>query len=199
MQRHKRIASAVIGALAACLLTASVTGAHGDGGRDRPRCSTSDQGRGARSLGVVGLTADGKLVCTDARHARRTTTIGAVKGLDTDTRLVGIDFRPASGALYGVGDQGGIYTIDTRTAVATLAARMNVALAGSSFGVDFNPTVDRLRIVSDTGQNLRVDVTTGVTLTDLPLSGARARRGRVHEQRCRPEHRDDAVRPRRRG
>ena len=29
-------------------------------------------------------------------------------------------------------------------------------LSGTSFGVDFNPQVDRLRIVSNTGQNLRI-------------------------------------------
>jgi hypothetical protein len=44
------------------------------------------------------------------------------------------------------------------------------ALAGASFGVDFNPTVDRLRMISDTGQNLRVNVDNGVTNVDTPLS-----------------------------
>ena len=41
---------------------------------------------------------------------------------------------------------------------------------GNPFGVDFNPTVDSLRIVSDTGQNLRADVTTGTTLVDGSLN-----------------------------
>ncbi len=42
---------------------------------------------------------------------------------------------------------------------------------GTAFGVDFNPTVDRLRIVSDTGQNLRADVDDSITrrwLAQLP-------------------------------
>ena len=38
--------------------------------------------------------------------------------------------------------------------------------------MDFNPTVDRFRIVSDTGQNLRANVDTGATLVDGTLSSA---------------------------
>jgi hypothetical protein len=44
-------------------------------------------------------------------------------------------------------------------------------LSGTAFGVDFNPFADRLRIVSDAGQNLRHNVNTGGTTTaDLPLN-----------------------------
>ena len=86
-----------------------------------------------------------------------------------DTELVGIDFRPATGDLYGLGDQGGVYIVQ-RDGDVTLQSRLNVALSGTAFGVDFNPTVDRLRIVSDTGQNLRADVTTGTTLVDGSLN-----------------------------
>lgn len=45
-----------------------------------------------------------------------------------------------------------------------------MALVGASFGVDFNPVVDRLRIISDTVQNLRANVDTGVTLVDGTLT-----------------------------
>jgi hypothetical protein len=83
-----------------------------------------------------------------------------VFGLRTpDTALVGIDFRIQDKKLYGVGNRGGIYTINTNTAAATLTpapvSRLTVDLAGTSFGVDFNPAANALRIVSNTGQNLR--------------------------------------------
>ena len=94
-----------------------------------------------------------------------------VTGLAGDTRLIGIDHRPATGVLYGVGELGGLYTIDAGTGVASKVAQMSVVPSGTTFGVDFNPAVDRLRVVSDTQQNLRVDVTTGATTTDLALSG----------------------------
>ena len=48
--------------------------------------------------------------------------------------------------------------------------RRFTALAGESFGVDFNPTVDRLRVVSDSGQNLRINVDTGLVTTDTDLN-----------------------------
>ena len=87
-----------------------------------------------------------------------------------DTRLVGIDFRVQDGMLYGVGDAGGVYQLDTRNATATLVNRLTVPLSGTSFGVDFNPAADRLRIVSDTGQNLRHNINQGgTTVQDDPL------------------------------
>ena len=43
-------------------------------------------------------------------------------------------------------------------------------LSGTEFGVDFDDVSDRLRVVSDTGQNLRVDVDSGAVITDTALS-----------------------------
>jgi hypothetical protein len=108
-------------------------------------------------LRVAGLTAQGQLVCFrergDALH-----TVGTVQGFDGgDTRLIGIDYRPQDGLLYGVGDAGGLYRIDTATAVATRVGALTTApdAAATAFGVDFNPAANALRIVSSTGQNLR--------------------------------------------
>ena len=50
-------------------------------------------------LSVIGLTADQKLVCFKENRPANLRTIGAVTGLVTDTTLVGIDVRPATGAL----------------------------------------------------------------------------------------------------
>jgi hypothetical protein len=124
-------------------------------------------------LEVVGLTggAEQRLVCFSELLPALSRTIGVVgSGLSVDTRLVGIDYRPATGELYGLGDAGGVYTLDPSTADAALQSRLNVALSGTSFGVDFNPAVDRLRVISDSGQNLRVDVTTGATTVDAGLT-----------------------------
>jgi hypothetical protein len=60
--------------------------------------------------------------------------------------------------------------VNPQTAQAAKRGQLSVALEGSAFGIDFNPTVDRLRIVSDTGQNLRVNVDTGAALVDGALS-----------------------------
>ena len=46
-----------------------------------------------------------------------------------------------------------------------------MALSGTSFGVDFNPVADRLRIIGDDGQNLRHSVNVGgTTLADTALN-----------------------------
>ncbi|MGH8490392.1 MAG: DUF4394 domain-containing protein [Gammaproteobacteria bacterium] len=124
---------------------------------------------GANSLKVIGLTDDGRLVSFRSDKPGRSKEVGYVTGLvDNDVALVGIDFRVADGMLYGVGNGGGIYTIDPRSGVASFVNSLNdgvnpVALSGTFFGVDFNPAADRLRIVSDTGQNLSHNVNAGGT------------------------------------
>jgi hypothetical protein len=68
---------------------------------------------------------------------------------------VGIDFRVQDAQLYGLGNGGGVYTLNVTTAQATFVNALTVPLAGTFFGVDFNPAANALRIISDTGQNLR--------------------------------------------
>jgi hypothetical protein len=113
-----------------------------------------------RRLDVVGLTDGGKLVLFNSAAPQFTRSLGAVKGLVGDVALVGIDYRVQDGKLYGVGNAGGIYTIDTSRwkARATKVSQLTVALQGTRFGVDFNPAANRLRVVSDTGQNLRHNI-----------------------------------------
>ncbi|MGH8511965.1 MAG: DUF4394 domain-containing protein [Gammaproteobacteria bacterium] len=123
-------------------------------------------------LKVFGLTAEQELVKFRSKRPGRLRVIGVVSPLQApDTDLVGIDFRVQDGQLYGVGNAGGIYTIDTTTATPTWVSQLSVPLDGAFFGVDFNPAADRLRIVSDTGQNLRHNVNLGgVTTVDANLT-----------------------------
>ncbi|MCI0652916.1 MAG: DUF4394 domain-containing protein [Methylococcaceae bacterium] len=123
-------------------------------------------------LTVMGLTADQRLIRFPARRPDRVTDLGAIFGLQApDTMIVGMDFRVQDGQLYGVGDGGGIYTIDTDTATATLVSQLTAVLSGVFFGVDFNPAADRLRVISDDGQNLRHNVNAGgVTAVDAALN-----------------------------
>ncbi|HEX6149036.1 DUF4394 domain-containing protein [Nocardioides sp.] len=124
-----------------------------------------------RSLRAIGLVGDTKLVSFDVDRPQKTRAVGQVRGLVGDTALVGIDYRVQDSKLYGVGDSGGVYTINPRTARATRVSQLTVALDGTTFGVDFNPAADRLRVTSDTGQNLRHDVNpAGVTVADVTLS-----------------------------
>jgi hypothetical protein len=110
------------------------------------------------TLHVVGLTGDGQLVCFTDRRPQRVRVLGTVSGFaGADSKLIGIDFRPQDGLLYGVGNMGGLYRIDTATALLTSVGALTVAPdpSATAFGVDFNPAANALRIVANTGQNLR--------------------------------------------
>ena len=125
-------------------------------------------GSGFFGLEAVGLTDDQRLVCFKADAPKFLRTIGSVSGLSGDAKLIGIDYRPKTGDLYGLGDAGGVYIVDPSNAVATFL--FTVVLDGKSFGVDFNPAADRLRVVSDTGQNLRINVDDGTVIPDGVLT-----------------------------
>lgn len=137
---------------------------------DRPRTACNNMDRESGPLLVVGLTADMQLVCFREKRPSNARSIGTITGLMRGDMLVGIDFRVQDKALYGVSRSGGIYRIDLATAAATKVSNLTVALEGSSFGVDFNPAADRLRVVSDSGQNLRHNINAGgTTIVDDPL------------------------------
>jgi hypothetical protein len=87
----------------------------------------------------------------------------SVTGLQGGEPLLAIDVRPANGQLYALGSTGRLYTVNTTTGAATLvgAGPITPAITGTAVGFDFNPVVDRIRIVTDTGQNLRVNPDTG--------------------------------------
>ncbi|MDT0572144.1 DUF4394 domain-containing protein [Streptomyces sp. DSM 3412] len=137
-------------------------------------------------LKAVGLTADQRLVVFRVDKPGAAVPLGRVRGLKGDTRLVGIDYRVQNNKLYGVGDKGGVYTLREVGAKATKVSQLTVALQGTAYGVDFNPAANRLRVISDTGQNLRHNLddpqgapaagTTAVdgTLTNPPVPPATA-------------------------
>jgi hypothetical protein len=121
----------------------------------------------AQAATLIGLTADGRLVKID------TATLAASAPMplsDTD-RILGIDVRPADGKLYGLAGTGQLVTIDTATGKATPAAMLSTKVAlGDRPVVDFNPVADRLRVIGADGANLRIDVQTGATTVDKPLT-----------------------------
>ncbi|TQK18610.1 uncharacterized protein DUF4394 [Microbacterium sp. SLBN-154] len=155
MKRTKWVASGV----AVGFLAASV--AAGIGGSPAPQAIVT-------AKPAIGLTSDGKLVSFNTLTPSVAKPVGAITGLSGDSRLIGIDYRVQDGLLYGVGDLGGVYTLAGAT--ATKVSQLTIAPSGTNFGVDFNPAADRLRVISDTGQNLRHDVVGGTTVADGPLT-----------------------------
>lgn len=113
---------------------------------------------------IIGLTTNNELVTFDSAAPGTVLSTVAISGA---SNLVGIDTRPANGQLYGVSttDGGRLYRIDRATGIATaVGGPFAVALSGDGFGIDFNPVVDRLRVVSTSGQNFRVNPITGAVV-----------------------------------
>jgi hypothetical protein len=119
---------------------------------------------------LVALADDGTLVVF---RADRPGTARPVRPVGLGGRLVGIDTRPADGHLYGLTAASDLYRVDPASGRCTAVSTLTVPFDGEArSGVDFNPQVDRLRLVSAAGQNLRVNVDLGATAVDAALAYA---------------------------
>lgn len=131
------------------------------------------------------VDSGGLLLRFDTATPSSFSAVNVISGINPGESIVGLDFRPMNRQLYAltktVSGVGRLYTIDINSAIATsvvfLAADPGgmdpyTSLVGTRFSVDFNPVVDRLRVVSDAEQNLRVNPVTGFVFTDVSLAYA---------------------------
>jgi len=131
--------------------------------------------------------SNGDLYMFDAATPGASALVGTVTGITPGQMLEGIDFRPLTGQMYGLGydrllQQAQLYIIDPGTAVATPVTAGAVSLVLGPVGItnldvtfDFNPTVDRIRVMSNRDYNYRLHPVTGaVVFTDLTLQYAGA-------------------------
>ncbi|MGN9907984.1 DUF4394 domain-containing protein [Phytohabitans sp. LJ34] len=139
--------------------------------------------RGKLPKGVVGITASAggptTVYATTARNdlvrfdrdSLKIRSQQPITGLAAGEKVLGIDVRPANGQLYALGSTNQIYTVNPRTAAATaVGTPFSPAVFGNAVGFDVNPVVDRLRVVTSSGQNLRLVPDTGaVAGVDKPL------------------------------
>jgi hypothetical protein len=129
---------------------------------------------------VWALDASNKLLSFRAAETDKITVPKAVTGLLAGDKLAGMDYRPATGQLYALGVNGAsgrLYTINPLTGAATPVGtgftmpQSAGTGAGKDFGFDFNPTVDRIRVVADSRDNFRLHPDTGaVAGADFALS-----------------------------
>jgi hypothetical protein len=132
---------------------------------------------------VYGITASNNLITFDSQNPGVVRTIVGISGLPATQTLVGTDFRPNTGELFGLGydaatagNNSQLYTINLTTGAATaVGAAQRLELGGSSeqIAFDFNPTVDRIRVESTNDANYRLNpVTGGVAAMDGALAYA---------------------------
>ncbi len=136
---------------------------------------------GAQAETIYGLSAANSLVSFDSANPSGFTTIGAMSGVVSGQTLRAIDFRPASGTLYALSSSssstGGLaqlYTVNLATgALTTVGAGFAISTTSTRVSIDFNPVVDRLRVITGDGDNYRVNPITGaLAATDTSLAFA---------------------------
>ena len=126
----------------------------------------------ARAATVYGVTNNNQLVRFDTSAPADVTVVGNITGLQVGETIRGIDFRPRTGQLYALGSASRLYILNKTTGAASQVGALTTPLNGTSFGFDFNPAVDRIRIISDADQNLRVNPNDASTVVDAPLAYA---------------------------
>ena len=120
---------------------------------------------------IVGVTSTNVLLFFDSATPGTTSSV-TVTGLVGGDKILAIDRRPVNGALYALGSGSRLYSINTATGAATQVGSDGAfTLSGTAFGFDFNPTVDRIRVTSNIGQDLRLNPNDGtLTATDIALA-----------------------------
>jgi hypothetical protein len=134
---------------------------------------------------VIGLSADGTTLLRflDSSPGAVVNQGLGVGSLATGEQLVGIDFRPATGQLYGLGvnaatNKATLYLVDPQGGALTpigATGQISFVTAGGApvdlpdaatggYGIDFNPSVDRLRVVTASGLNFRINPNTGAPI-----------------------------------
>ena len=111
-----------------------------------------------------------QLIAVSAADPQKITRSVTLYGLAPNERVLGIDYRVAYGVMFALGSSGRVFTVDVDSGALKPVgdAPFALALEGERFGFDFNPAADRIRIVSDRGQNLRAHPETGALVDFKP-------------------------------
>ncbi|PQV63660.1 protein of unknown function (DUF4394) [Abditibacterium utsteinense] len=169
-RRYNRYSGALLGTSALLALAGC-----GGGGSSNNGGNNGNGGDNSTltSANLAALTNDNRLLTFNSRTPGTSTTVN-ITGLTSGDSLRAIDFRFAAGiagdgqtGLYGVAQNGAsqqIYrlAVTGNAAAATkVGARFNLipaTPAATAFGFDFNPTVDRIRLVEPTSnRDLRLN------------------------------------------
>lgn len=138
---------------------------------------------------LFGLTISNQIWRFDSTTTTTIDGTAAIAGLTAGERVVGIDFRPRTGGLYGLavsnngtGTAARLLLLNPLTGASTQVGggfTLPFGDGSGAFGFDVNPAADRIRVVNKAGLNLRLNPDTGgVAGTDAnivlngPVDGA---------------------------
>lgn len=155
----------------------------GNGNITTPTPVPSPVPQNVPSANVVALSNDNVLSFFNSRTPFNVSS-RTVTGLGSDEALIGIDYRfaPIAGATSGAGlfglartGSGGqarlvrINISNNAAAATTVGSAFTLPFGGSNIGFDFNPLVDRIRVVDSSSRtNLRINPDTGALVDGNP-------------------------------
>lgn len=166
-----RRTASLFGAVATVCTAVAVAGTAGAADGPQPPPGTTAPGGACPVTGdaydgagdLFALTRDGRLIRLDGSRFQPERTV-QITGVPAGVSLLGLDTRPANGQLYAVGTDARVYVLDPATGQVTSVTTtpgVPSELSDADFGVDFNPVVDRIRVVSANRDNVRLDPTLG--------------------------------------
>ncbi len=126
-------------------------------------------------LTAFGVTNDGRLISFDPANPSTLLNNVQVANLLPNEVMVGIDARPASasGELVIMTSLNRLLSLATTGVATPIGSGFTPALATLQGGFDFNPTVDRLRVISTDTTNRRLNPVTGASVaTDTAMTFA---------------------------
>lgn len=148
----------------------------------------------AAAVPLVGVTSDNRLVYTDSLNPAISPLVVNITGLQAGETILGIDTRPANGQLFALGSTGRLYRIGNGFDGGVLGGAAQIGngpaftpAAGVNYGVDFNPTVDRVRVVGSDSSNFRLNptvdaATSPLAATDTALNPATEAVGAAYDR-----------------
>jgi hypothetical protein len=144
------------------------------GACNTPSTPSSETPRGRT---MYATTQDNRMTTFGSENPSTSAKTVSFTGTASGEVMVGLDFGPKDGKLYGISNQSRLYTVNTSTGAVTAvgSATFEPALTGSSFGFDFNPVANRIRVHSNTGFNARLNQDLGIIIDfDLTTPGIQA-------------------------
>jgi hypothetical protein len=131
----------------------------------------------AKAAPIFGIDNANNLVRFDSATPGTLIYSRIINGIPAGEIIVGLDVRPEDGRLYALTNGNRLYIIRPTNldqiqggafAFQVGTGTLNLALNGSAFGFDFDPTIDRIRVVSNTEQNLRLNADAGTVVDADP-------------------------------
>ncbi len=92
-----------------------------------------------------------------------------VSGLNDNTTLLGLDYRPSNNLIYILGSDGQLYTLGDEGALNVVGTPQAYGDLSGGVAFDVNPQLDALRVIASAdGRNFVTDPDTGMTTEYTP-------------------------------